>query len=247
MNIYEAGPGSGIVVHVAAAARLYLHIGAGTLSLLSGAGALIAKKGSRHHRIAGKIFVLSMLVMSIIGACVAPFLPMPERATMLAGVMTFYLVLTGFNALSRTGQRHTVTDSATLLVSVGLLGIAWRLLYMAATSATGTLDGQPSESFYLFVIVGTFAVMGDAAILIKGGYESRMRLMRHIWRMCAALFIAAGSLFLGQQQLFPAALRNSVWLLLPEVAVLLMMLYWLGHTLIGRFRAKRKQAFALPA
>jgi hypothetical protein len=248
MNILEASPGSGIVAHVAAVALLYLHIGAGTVSLLVGTGALVAKKGSRWHRLAGKVFVISMLIMTVIGACVAPFLPTPERATMLAGVMTFYLVLTGFTALSRTGQRQLVTDSATLMVSIGLLGVAWGLLHMASTSSTtGTLDGQPPQSFYMFVIIGTFAVIGDAAIVFKGGHQGGIRLARHIWRMCAALFVAAGSLFLGQQQLFPASLRDSIWLLLPEVAVLLAMLYWLGHTFVSRFWSKRKRVLPLAA
>jgi len=247
MTIFEAGPGSGMIAHVAAAALLYLHIGAGTVSLLAGAGALTTKKGSHHHRLAGKVFVLSMLIMTVIGACVEPFLPTPERATVLAGVMTFYLVVTGFTALSRSGQRQLVTDSATLLVSLGLAGVAWRLLHMASTSPSGTLDGQPVQSFYLFVLIGTLAVIGDAAIVLKGGHQGGMRLARHIWRMCAALFVAAGSLFLGQQQLFPASLRDSVWLLLPELAVLLVMLYWLGHTFVGRFWRQRMRVFPLAA
>jgi hypothetical protein len=45
--------------------------------------------------------------------------------------------------------------------------------------------------------------------------------------MCVALFIAAASFFLGQPQVFPAALRGSALLLLPEVAVLGSMIYWL--------------------
>lgn len=238
MNILEAGPGSGLVAHLAAAALLYLHIGAGGLGLLSGAAALATRKGSRHHRLAGKVFVVSMLLMSLIGACVAPFLPAPERATILGGVMTFYLVLTGFTALRKDGPARGMSDWATLLISLGMLGISLRLLDMAASSPAGTLDGQPPQAFYLFVIVGSFAVVGDALQLCLGRYQGGMRIARHVWRMCAALFIAAGSFFLGQQQVFPASLHNSIWLLLPEIAVLLSMLYWLGHTIVKRKSAR---------
>jgi len=45
--------------------------------------------------------------------------------------------------------------------------------------------------------------------------------------MCFALFIAAGSFFLGQQQVFPVSVRGSPLLLVPVLAVLALMLFWL--------------------
>ena len=53
------------------------------------------------------------------------------------------------------------------------------------------------------------------------------RLRRHLWRMCAALFIATGSFFLGQAQVFPAPIRDSGLLPVPVLVVLGAMLYWL--------------------
>ena len=82
---------------------------------------------------------------------------------------------------------------------------------------------------------------GDAALMVTGGYGRQLRLARHIWRMCAALFIAVGSLFLGQPQVFPASLQGTFWLGVPSLCVVLAMLYWLGHTLVKEL-ARRRQA-----
>ena len=101
MAILSIHPDSHALVHAAAAAVLYLHIGAGSVGILSGTAAFIFRKGTDFHRLIGKVFVTSMLLMSAIGACVAPFLPTPERASMVAGVLTFYLVLTSWMTVKR--------------------------------------------------------------------------------------------------------------------------------------------------
>ena len=75
MSVLHISPDSDVLVHAAAAAVLYLRIGAGTVGLLAGAAALVLRKGSRLHRQAGNVFVVAMLVISAIGATLAPFLP----------------------------------------------------------------------------------------------------------------------------------------------------------------------------
>jgi hypothetical protein len=48
-------------------------------------------------------------------------------------------------------------------------------------------------------------------------------------------FIAAGSLFLGQQQVFPEALRGTLVLAAPVILVIGATLYWLARVkLAGR-------------
>lgn len=70
-----------------------VHIVAGALSLLSGAAAAVLRKSSPAHVLTGKVFVASMLLMSGTGAIVAFF--RPEGASVVAGLLTFYAVLTG--------------------------------------------------------------------------------------------------------------------------------------------------------
>lgn len=234
MSVLQMAPDSSGLVRAAAALVLYLHISAGGIGLASGAAALFFRKGSTWHNRAGTWFVAAMLTMSALGASVAPFLPVPERASVLAGGLTFYLVLTAWLAVRRkTGTLGRYYDGAMLCASLAITAVALLFVWMASHSPSGKLDGQPREAYYLFVIIGTCATVGDARVLLRRGVAGAQRIARHLWRMCAALFIAAGSLFLGQQQVFPASLRGSPWLLAPELLILAVLLYWLCRVLLG--------------
>jgi hypothetical protein len=62
---------------------------------------------------------------------------------------------------------------------------------------------------------------------MRGGVYGAPRIVRHLWRMCFGLFIATGSLFLGQQQVFPAFLRKTNVLFVPALLPLLSLIFWL--------------------
>ena len=83
--ILQVPAGSPWWVLAAADALLFLHIAGGAVGLISGAAALTARKGGRAHRLAGLVFVVSMTIMASIGAAVSPFLPIPQRANVMAG------------------------------------------------------------------------------------------------------------------------------------------------------------------
>ena len=233
MTILQVSADSSELVRAAAALVLFLHIGAGSVGLLSGAAALVFRKGSRLHRMAGKLFVVSMLIMSGIGACVAPFLPVPERASVLAGVVTFYLVFTALAAVKRKAGSFGLFDVAVLFASLCITAAAAILIWMASHSPTGTLDGQPRQAFYIFIIIGTLATVGDLRLVLRRGITGAARIARHLWRMCTALFIATGSLFLGQQKVFPASLRGSSWFFVPELVVVALLLFWLCRVFLS--------------
>ncbi|WP_428504983.1 hypothetical protein [Roseateles sp.] len=232
-------PESSPLVHAAAAAVLYLHIGAGSVGILSGAAAFVFRKGTPLHRRIGKIFVVSMLIMSGIGACVAPFLPTPERASVIAGVLTFYLVLSSWMAVKRKPGELGKFDHGLLLTSLSITGAGAYFLWLAMQNPRGMLDGQPSAAFVMFVIIGSLAAVGDLRLIIQRGVTGATRLARHLWRMTVALFIAANSLFLGQPQVFPKAVQQSGLLNMPALLILALLLFWLGHTAWGAHKRKR--------
>lgn len=227
MSVLQVAPDSHVLVHVAAAVVLYLHIGAGTVALLAGAAAFGFRKGSRLHRVAGNIFVVAMLIMSTIGAAVAPFLPTPERASVIAGVLTFYLVLSSWAAVRRKPGQIGAFDYGLLLTSLIVMAASAYLMNLAAKSPTGRLDGQPAAAFVMFMIIGSLAAVGDLRLILRRGVSGAARLARHLWRMTIAFFIAANALFLGQPQVFPEALQG--WLFLPGLLILGLLLFWLGH------------------
>src|SRR5438094_3527723 len=82
---------------------LVFHISAGTLGLVSGAAAMSFRKGSRRHRLAGNVFVISMLSM----AAAAVYLAFMKQKTsnVFAGILPWYLVTTAWvTARRRTGE-----------------------------------------------------------------------------------------------------------------------------------------------
>ena len=62
----------------------------------------------------------------------------------------------------------------------------------------------------------------------------RPRITGHIWYMCFGLFIATGSFFLGQQQVFLAFLRGSIFLMTLALLPFPLMIYRLFRVRFGK-------------
>jgi hypothetical protein len=67
----------------------------------------------------------------------------------------------------------------------------------------------------------------DLNFILRRRISARQRIARHLWRMCAALLIAAFSFFLGQQKVMPEAIQGSPLLFLPPLATLGAMIFWI--------------------
>ena len=214
-----------------------VHIGGGMVGVFAGSTALVARKGARVHRRAGAVFVISMLIMSAAGAYAA--FTKSQLINILAGVLTFYLVATaGFTVRRKPNQTGRLELGLLLLgLAVGIsgLGLGWE----AAHRATGSLAGDPAAAYVVFGLLAPLFVIGDIRMLMRGGVSGTQRLVRHLWRMCLALFIAAGSFFLGtasdpvmkkiglRATLFTPAIRKTH---LPEAPVLIIValtIFWL--------------------
>jgi hypothetical protein len=76
-------------------------------------------------------------------------------------------------------------------------------------------------------------------MLVRRGVSGTQRLARHLWRMCFALFVAAGSIFLARQQLFPALMRKTGMLLLLSFLPLILMIFWLIRVRFANAYEKR--------
>jgi hypothetical protein len=201
----------------------FLHIIAGLLALGSGAVALAVLKGGRLHRRSGTIFVYAMLFMAASGALMA--IVRMQSVNIMAGVLTFYLVLTAMLTVRKPEAPRVIHVAAMTIAIVGGLG-AIALGIRIASSPTGKLDGMPASPAFLFGIMAVTAAAGDIRMMARGLSGSR-RLRRHVWRMCTGMFIATGSFFLGQAEVFPRAIRASGLLGLPVVAVIAVMIFWL--------------------
>ena len=234
--ILHVAAGSAWWLFAAANLILFLHIAGGTVGILSGAVALLARKGGRRHRVAGTVFFVSMLIMASIGALTSPFLPVPSMTNVAAGTLTFYLVATGWVAIKREDGRIGRFEKGGLGVALAVVAAGVTFIVMAMNSPTGTIGKTPPQAFYVFAIIGAIAAAGDLKMILRGGLSGSARIARHLWRMSAALTIASGSFFLGQQRIMPVSIQGSSWLFVPVFAPLLFMIFWLFRVRARRWR-----------
>jgi hypothetical protein len=204
---------------------LILHISGGTLGILSGFTAMFLRKGSHRHGIAGKVFVASMLAMASCGAVLA--LMKDQMNNVFGGILTIYLVATAWaTARRRDGQTYNY-DWAGLFVAFAIAAFIITFGIRVAMSPTGPTDGTPVFAYFFMGSVALLSTVGDFRMLLRGGLFGTQRLVRHLWRMSFALFIASASLFLARPHLFPNILRTTYVIFLLGIAPLLLMIFWL--------------------
>jgi hypothetical protein len=238
----KAAPGDPAWMHLGAAALLWAHIAGGAIGMVTGVVALAARKGQRIHRAAGSVFFLAMFMAYAIGAGVAPFLDTGQRPNLVAGIMALYLLVSGTVAARRRAAKAGAPEAIGLIVALSITAAGLILMRMGAASPSGTVDGSPPQAFFLFTIAGAFAAAGELNFLVRKHLSNVARIARHLWRMCFSLFIASGSFFLGQQQVFPETLQGSALLLVLALSPLPVMLFWLGKIRFDDWRRRTQVA-----
>lgn len=211
---------------------LLVHVVAGGLAIVSGYAALYAAKGAGLHRRAGIVFVGSMVTMGVFGAGLAA--ARAEPGNVIGGLLAAYLVVTALTTVRTptAGSRQLDAGAMLAALAIGLAGIA--LAGEALVLGDGTLDGVPAGVFLAFAAVALLSGVSDLRVMRAGGIRGPRRLARHLWRMCLALFIAAGSFFLGQADVIPERLRVLPLLALASFLPLLAVPYWLWRVRTGR-------------
>ena len=221
------------------------HVAAGSAALIAGAAALSVRKGGRLHARAGTIFFASMLAMAGTGAAIAA--SASERGTAVIGLFTCYLVATAWATARRRDGVAGGFERAGLAVALACAGAMLSFGLLASASPSGRFDSLPAAAHYPFAFLAALAAGLDLNFILRGRLQRRQRIARHLWRMCAALAIAAFSFFLGQQDEFPAAWRGLALWFVPPFAVLAAMTFWLVRvrfgTAFGRPAADRRSAY----
>jgi hypothetical protein len=220
---------------------LFLHILAGSFGLAAGYLALFARKGAATHRRAGIVFVVSMLVMSILGAFYASTQGIAAAINVPAGMLTAQLVASGFLTVRPGGRYDRWFHAGGLLLALAV-AVPSLTFGLQAVARGGSRDGMPAFPFFMFGGVAAIAAVGDLRRLLGGRLHGAARLARHLWRMCFALFVAALSFFIGQADTIPEPIRIRPLLAVPALAVLAMMFWWLWRVRRGRGRAGRLAA-----
>ena len=210
------------------------HIIGGSIALIAGAVALYASKGAYLHRKSGMIFVYAMLAMTASGAIIAAV--KPTRLSVIAGVLTFYLVITALRTIrKRAASQFQWFDPAAMAIAMitGVYGITLGIGGLG--NAPREIDGLPVPAYIAFGAIALIASLLDLRMMLAGGITGKHRIARHLWRMCFAMYMATSAFFLGQAKLFPEPLRNVALLAIPVVIVLALLIYWLVRVLFTQW------------
>jgi hypothetical protein len=214
-----------------------LHICGAVVALLSGFMAMALRKGSGFHAAAGTVFSVSLLIASGAGAYMAEFIK-PNNGNVMGGVLTFYLVATGWVTARRRDRKVGIFDWSALLgaLGIGSAGVTWG--FQAALSRTGLKDGYPPAMYFVFGSIALLFAASDVRMIVRGGVAGAQRIARHLWRMSLALLFALVSFYPSRAHLFPKWLNETHVLYVPHVLLIGAMFFWLARV-SARKRAQK--------
>ena len=212
---------------------LPIHIAAGGLAMVLGAVALMAKKGGSTHRRVGQLFVAVMLVMGSTASLLG-FRISPTDGNVFAGFMTAYFVLTALTTVRPVSPWTRGINAAGLTIAV-VLALGAVVGGIKGINNPGlSPGGVPFRTIgvmsFILATVLSLAAVGDVRIMRSGMPRGRQRLARHLWRMCFALFIAAGSFFSIRERvatILPEPFTTGPMRALPILLLFGAMFYWL--------------------
>jgi len=220
---------------------LLVHIGAGIFALPSGAAAMVFRKGSPRHILAGRVFVASMLAMA--AGAVYLGIVKNQPSNIGGGTFTFYLILTAWLTARHADGETSKLEWAALLIPLALGILSWMNGISVVRSGASSQAGVPVGMIFFMGTVELLAAAGDIRMLIRRGVLGAKRIARHLWRMCFGLFIAAGSFFLGGNnrplrllsaaglarlgQHLPRALFSTGLYLILTILPLVLLIFWL--------------------
>jgi hypothetical protein len=221
---------------------LPVHIVAGGLAIVLGGVALAVRKGGTLHRRSGILFVYAMLTMGISGSILALRQSL-TNANVLGGFMSAYFVVTALTTVRPVSAWTRSLNRAALGVAIALSLIDIYLGFIAFRSPGHAIGGVPFFMPFFIAAVLALAAAGDLRAKRPGTLRAGKRLARHLWRMCFALFIAAGSFFSIRERvakILPKPFTTPAMRALPIVLLFAAMFYWLWRVRAGRMLARAR-------
>ena len=223
---------SAALLHQMTTAAYVVHVGGGTIGLVSGTVAAFARKGGRLHRVAGNLFFASMLVVAAFAAYLG--VVVPDQVNIFIAIFTAYLVATAWLTVRRKEGSIGLAEKFALFVALILCAPFAILSFQLATGlppflkSTVAFKGPVLIAIYSFTAVLAIAVIGDAKVVLAGGIAGAPRIARHLWRMCLGLTLAAGSAFTnGLPRLLPGPMHVTTVFFLPQLVPLGLLIFWM--------------------
>ncbi len=193
-------------------ASLILHITTGFIALVAGLVAILARKGMKIHRTAGKIYFWAMLAV----AATAMFMSLMKDLDffLMLSMFAFYSAYAGFRVIRNKTRRASPAD---WLMTAGALATCVFML----TSGNVIL--------IVFGVIFAFLAVSDGRDFLKkeaNSLKSKRWLLVHITRMMSA-YIATVTAFVvvNLGDIVPQQWNVAVWLA-PTVLLTPLIMFW---------------------
>jgi hypothetical protein len=144
--------------------------------------------------------------------------------------MAIYFVVTALTTVRPVSPWTRGLNVAALTLAVGLALVDILGGLKAFNSPGRSLNGIPFLMLFFIATIMILAALGDVRVMQFGVPRGGPRLARHLWRMCFALFIAAGSFFSIRERvakILPEPLTTAPIRMLPILLIFGAMFYWL--------------------
>lgn len=158
----------------------YVHAILGSLALIGGTVALIVTKGSKKHRLAGRVFVIGMVVSSLTTLVFMLHSILPLAILMAA--VTLVLLFSALAAIKPTSSKPPTSEI--LLTGILLLISLFPLALVIHALITGNL-----AVFYgplVLLLVFLWLLFEDWQYLTNPNPSRKYRIKRHLTRMILA-------------------------------------------------------------
>jgi hypothetical protein len=212
---------------------LPIHVVAGALAIVFGFTALFVKKGGTIHRRGGMLFVYAMLVMGTT-ASILEYVQSAAATNVVAALMSIYFVGTALTAIRPVSRWTRAIDIAALTIAIALALVSIIGGVKGVNTPGLSSGGVPFRTIgvmsFILATVLLLAAVGDVRVMRGGPLRGGPRLSRHLWRMCFALFIAAGSFFSIRERvakILPEPFTTGPMRTLPFVLLFGAMFHWL--------------------
>ena len=198
---------------------IIIHAIAGSVALLSGSIAIVARKGRPWHMRSGLFFYWGMIVTGIT-ALIVTCLPGHESYFLFTiGVFSLYLAISGreslrFKTLSDVSQLKKHKILSAVMVLFGVIMITMAVSKLLSGNQMGVVLG-------VFGLIGLFLAIQDFRSFRDLDKLRKNWLLGHIGKIVGA-YIAAMTAFIVVNDVFPPLVN---WLL-PTVPGTIYSIYW---------------------
>ncbi len=198
-----------------ASVLLALHIGAGSLALLTAAIAVFTPKGEKWHIMSGRVYAIAMALVFLTAVPLA--LLGASIFLLLIAFFSLYLVFAGWRfARNRRGHPHAVDWAATAIVLTTGLGMG---VYAGMLAGSG--DSQ-------WITMTVFAGIAVALGVVDGLYHLQRRatggrrISRHLTGMLAGTIATITAVLVVNVE------TNPPWLawILPTLVITPFITWW---------------------